>query len=213
MSEFVTREWLTRHPVLVGHDLIGCVLTVKRDGIVTSGRIVECEAYGGVFDAASHAYRQLAAREKLGWTPGAAYIYLSYGIHTMMNIVSHEEGMTGGVLIRAVEPLEGIEHMRERRAVPDARLTKGPGTLTVAMDIRLEDVGSVVNQDGLFFLTHGMPRAHVLSGPRIGISRAVDAPWRFFEQGNPYVSSHKRGEPRSVEALIATIPPYGITLD
>lgn len=213
MSELVSQEWLTRHPVLVGHDLIGCVFSVTREGVTTSGRIVECEAYGGIYDAASHAYNRMPAREKLGWPPGSAYIYISYGIHTMMNIVAHEDGMTGGVLIRGIEPIEGVHHMLERRPVPEYRLTKGPGTLTTAMDIRMEDIGSMVNRDGRFTLLHGDPQAAVHSGPRVGISRAVHAPWRFFEFGNRYVSSHRRGEPRSVEALLATIPPHGITLD
>ena len=180
--------------------------------MLTGGRIVECEAYGGVQDAASHAFNRVKAREQLGWQPGSAYIYLSYGIHTMMNIVAHEEGLTGGVLIRAIDPVEGIDIMRERRLVDDARLTKGPGTLTIAMDIRLTDIGSRVNHDGLFSLYHADPHAPVQSGTRIGISRAVDVPWRFFEHGNRNVSSHRRGSALTPEDLAATIPPAGVTL-
>lgn len=211
-GERVSREWLTRHPVLVGHDLIGCLFTVERDGVLTGGRIVECEAYGGVQDAASHAFNRARAREQLGWEPGSAYIYISYGIHTMMNIVAHEAGETGGVLIRAIDPVEGLESMRERRGVDDARLTKGPGTLTIAMDIRMSDAGSRMNIDGMFSLYHAAPNAPVLSGARIGISRAVDLPWRFFEQGNRNVSAHRRGEVMTCEELAATIPPPGVTL-
>ncbi|MDQ4045148.1 MAG: DNA-3-methyladenine glycosylase, partial [Chloroflexota bacterium] len=175
----VDRAWLSRHPVEVAWDLIGCVLRVERYGIVVAGRIVETEAYAGPEDPASHASRSLAARQVMMGRPGTIYTYLSYGIHTMMNIVAHEEGQGGAVLLRALEPLEGIEVMAERRnGVPEAQLAKGPGSLGQAMDIRLSDLGVDLIAAPEWTLLHGCARRPVHAGPRVGISKAVLAPWR-----------------------------------
>ena len=208
------RSWFSRHPVLVAYDLIGCVLRIQRDGVVVSGRIVETEAYAGMVDPASHASYRPRAREVMGGEPGRVYTYISYGIHNMMNLVAHEEGHAGGVLLRAIEPLEGVQTMHERRnGVPFARLGKGPGSLGQAMDIRPSDLSADVITSYVFSVHEGEPEAQILAGPRIGISRAVDAPWRFFEHPSPYVSSHRQGLPVKRDDLCLLLPPDGMTAD
>lgn len=190
----VTREWLSRHPVDVAWRLIGCTLTLERDGVLVGGRIVEAEAYAGPADPASHASRLRVAKQAMAAPPGSVYTYLSYGIHTMMNIVAHEPGESGGILLRALVPTVGIDAMRARRGVEAVeRLARGPGSLGQAMGIRLADLGADLLGDSGFCLRHGEPEAPVHAGPRIGISKNVDAPWRFFEHPSRFVSGTKRG--------------------
>lgn len=204
------RTWFARHPVLVAYDLIGCVLSVQRDGTVASGRIVETEAYAGPTDPASHASRLKVAQETMAGPPGTVYTYLSYGIHTMMNIVAHEEGQSGGVLLRAMEPLEGLDVMKQRRnQVEVSRLGRGPGSLGQAMGIRLTDIGTDLLTSNDLLLHYGEPHGLIHAGPRIGISKAVNASWRLFEHPSPFVSSNRRGMPVTRDLLVSTIPPHG----
>lgn len=208
------RSWFARHPVLVAFDLIGCVLRIERDGVVVSGRIVETEAYAGPADPASHAGRRRIARETMSGPPAHVYTYVSYGIHDMMNIVAHEPGQAGGVLLRAIEPLEGIEVMLERRnGVAFKQLGKGPGSMGQALDIRQSDLGVDVITSDEFSLHEGGVEAGILAGPRIGISRAVNAPWRFFEYPSPYVSSHRKGRAVTRETVPSLLPPDGLPID
>lgn len=194
-SQRVTdRSWFARHPVRVAYDLIGCILRVDRDDAVASGRIVETEAYGGPADPASHAATRMVARATMGGPPGHIYTYLSYGIHTMMNIVAHEDGEIGGILLRAVEPLEGINVMAHRRnGVPFEQLGRGPGSLGQALGIRLDDIDTDLLTSRELGLYRGESGGHIHAGPRIGISKARDMPWRFFESPSRYVSSHRNG--------------------
>lgn len=213
-SRITDRSWFTRHPVIVAFDLIGCVLRVERDGVVTSGRIVETEAYAGPADPASHASRRKLALEVMGGPPGHVYTYISYGIHNMMNLVAHEPGEAGGVLLRAVEPLEGIEVMTERRGgVAFRQLGKGPGSLGQAMRIRPDDIRTDALASDVFSVHHGELERPVHAGPRIGISRAVGAPWRFFEHASPYVSSHRRGDPVDHETIVELLPDDGMAVE
>ncbi len=203
----VEREWLTRHPVEVAWHLIGCTLTLERDGCIVGGRIVEAEAYAGPDDPASHASRLAVAKEAMAAPPGSVYTYLSYGIHRMMNIVAHEPGQSGGVLLRALVPTAGLELMRERRGVePIERLARGPGSLGQAMAIQLSDLGTDLLGDNGFCLRHGRPEHPVFAGPRIGISKNVDAPWRFFEYPSRFVSATRKGEPVAEADLWRLIP-------
>src|SRR5690625_5301720 len=150
------RGWFTRHPVEVAWDLIGCVLTVSRDGEAVAGRSVEAEAYAGPTDPASHASRLKRARAAMAGPPGTIYTYVAYGIHTMLNIVAHEAGQSGGVLLRAVEPLAGLEIMRHRRnGVADVRLAQGLGRLGQAMGIQLTDLGTDVLESEAFDIVCG----------------------------------------------------------
>ena len=196
------RSWLTRHPAEVAFDLIGHHLTVSRDGHTTTGRIVEAEAYSGMDDQASHSFRMKGPREVMSRPPGTIYVYRSYGIHTCFNIVSHEENETGGVLIRAVEAVEGIEIMRERRGdVPDQQLGRGPGNVGQALGVLLTDVGDDLFTGDVFDLTAGNRPEEIWRGPRIGISKAVDHPWRFFDPASKAVSAHRRGEHAGLEMV------------
>lgn len=205
-SRITDRSWFARHPVIVAYELIGCVLRVERDGVAVSGRIVETEAYAGPADPASHASRRQIAREVMGGPPGHVYTYISYGIHNMMNLVAHEPGEAGGVLLRAFEPIEGVDVMIERRGGVEIRqVGKGPGSLGQAMRILPDDMGTDAIVSDVFSVHHGENEQPIHAGPRIGISRAVGAPWRFFEHPSPYVSSHRRGtrvEPHEVAHLL-----------
>lgn len=203
----VDREWLTRHPVEVAWHLIGCTLTLTRDGSTVGGRIVEAEAYAGPADPASHASRLRVAKAAMAGPPGTAYVYLSYGIHTMLNIVAHEEGASGGILLRALAPTVGVDIMRARRGVDAVeRLARGPGSLGQAMGIRLSDIGTDLLGGSGFCLRLGAPEHPVFAGPRIGISRNADAPWRFFEHPSRFVSARRTGERVDEHDLWRLIP-------
>ena len=213
-SRITDRSWFARHPVIVAYELIGCILRVERDGVAVSGRIVETEAYAGPADPASHASRRMIAREVMGGPPGHVYTYISYGIHNMMNIVAHEPGDAGGVLLRAFEPIEGVDVMTERRGgVKLRQLGKGPGSLGQAMQIRPDDMSTDAIASDVFSVHHGENEQPVHAGPRIGISRAVGAPWRFFEHPSPYVSSHRRGLPVEREQLHELLPEPGMEVE
>lgn len=208
------RLWFARHPVIVAFDLIGCILRIERDGAVVSGRIVETEAYAGPGDPASHASRRRLAREVMGGPQGHVYTYVSYGIHDMMNLVAHEDDAAGAVLLRAIEPLEGVDIMKARRGgVPFRQLGKGPGSLGQAMGIRAADIGTDAIVSEVFSVHLGEKEQPVHAGPRVGISRAVSAPWRFFEHPSPFVSSHKRGMPVSRETLRDLLPVAGMAVE
>jgi DNA-3-methyladenine glycosylase len=171
----------------VARDLVGATL---RHGDA-AGRIVEVESYHQD-EPASHAYIGLRPRtEVLFGPPGFAYVYRSYGIHALLNAVTNEEGVGAAVLIRAIEPLEGIELMRERRGpVRDEELTNGPGKLTEALGIGLE-LNGVSLEDGPIRIE---PRRQdereprVVIGTRIGITKAADLPWRFCDATSRFVS-------------------------
>jgi len=125
--------------------------------------------------------------------PGIAYIYRSYGIHTMLNLVCEPEGAPAAVLIRALEPVEGLALMRARRGIDDSnRLCKGPGSLTSAMGIGLGNHGVDVTTSVWIWLSPAATARQPVSGERIGISRGKEMPWRFFVADSPFVSSHRR---------------------
>ena len=187
MSEPLPREFFDRPVVEVARDLVGCVVT--HDG--TAGAIVEAEAYHES-EPACHAFVGLTPRtETLFGPPGRAYVYRSYGIHAMLNAVSEPEGTGAAVLIRALEPLHGVDAMRARRGVqPVEALCSGPGKLTQALGIGLELNGSDLATGPIRLL--GPPaeggRPRVVAGPRIGITKAADLPWRFSAAGSRFVS-------------------------
>lgn len=171
----------------VAHELIGCRLFHGGCG----GTIVEAESYERD-DPACHAYAGLTARtEVLFGPPGRAYVYLSYGIHNLLNAVAEPEGEAAAVLIRALEPTAGLEEMRARRGGrPDHELCAGPGRLTEALGIGLDANGVDLGSDPFLLLPPEPSWAdEVVSGPRIGITKAVDRPWRFCAAGSRFVSS------------------------
>jgi DNA-3-methyladenine glycosylase len=163
---------------------------VVQDGVAVSGRIVETEAYLGPHDAACHA---VAGRTKRTWhlfgPPGAAYVYFVYGMHWCVNAVTREEGFGSAALIRTLEPLEGIEHMRMRRpkARNDSQLCDGPAKLCAALGIDRSLDGAMLTGGSPITIHSGVavPDSRVLIGPRVGITRAVDWPLRFRERAVP----------------------------
>ena len=171
---------------LVARELIGCRLFFEGRG----GVIVEAESYERD-DPACHAYVGLTDRTAvLFGPPGRSYVYLSYGIHSLLNFVAEPEGEAAAVLIRALEPTAGIEEMRARRgARPDRDLCSGPGKLTEALGIGLDRNDADLTRDPFLLLAPAEDwRAEVRTGSRIGITKAVDRPWRFCAAGNPNVS-------------------------
>jgi len=194
LNEHLERACFERATVEVARDLLGQVLVSVTPEGRTAGRIVETEAYLGADDPASHAARLRTGRVEAMWgEPGIAYIYRSYGIHSMLNVVTEPLGETGAVLIRALEPVIGIDLMRARRGLDDERLLcSGPGKLCQALGIALEMHGTdLVTSDRLWISPGASPRDVSTSG-RIGISRGQAHPWRFWVTGNVHVSAHRR---------------------
>jgi DNA-3-methyladenine glycosylase len=179
------RGFFDRSVHLVARELVGCRLFF--DGV--GGIIVETESYERD-DPACHAYVGLTDRtEVLFGPPGRAYVYLSYGIHSLLNFVAEPEGDAAAVLIRALEPSAGLETMRARRGNrPDGELCSGPGKLTEALGIGLERNGADLGSDPFLLLAPDGPAPEVVTGPRIGITKAVDRPWRFSAAGSRFVS-------------------------
>jgi DNA-3-methyladenine glycosylase len=155
------------------------------------GRIVECEAYQQD-DPASHSYRGRTARNGVMFgPPGHLYVYLSYGVHHCMNVVTGDDGEGSAVLLRAVEPVAGIERMRVLRGRrPVHQLCAGPGRLTQALAVGPEHDGADLVRGDALFVAEGLPPppGSVGAGLRIGISVAVERPWRFFVAGSRFVS-------------------------
>ena len=202
----VSAAFFARETAIVGAELIGCLLVTRVANIETIGRIIETEAYHGADDLASHAARLRTGRVAVMSGPvGVSYVYRSYGIHVMLNVVAHTPGSVGAVLIRALEPVSGVETMRTRRGgLPDRLLCSGPGRLCTAMGISLDDHGVDITQSDViqFVPGSGSSTRFVLASGRIGVSRAKDDLWRFFEADNPYVSASRRGTPFVVESGI-----------
>jgi len=182
-----------RPVVEVARDLIGCVVSYDR----CSGVIVETEAYHDS-EPACHAFVGLTPRtETLFGPPGVAYVYRSYGVHAMLNAVSEHEGVGAAVLIRALEPLEGIERMAARRGFPPDQvraLCSGPGKLTQALGIWLDLNGSSLQRGPIVISPAGAEweGVEVDAGRRIGLTKAVELPWRFTVRGSRFLSAPLR---------------------
>jgi DNA-3-methyladenine glycosylase len=181
----LNRAFFDRSVHDVARDLVGCRLLFEGCG----GVIVETESYERD-DPACHAYVGLTDRtEVLFGPPGIAYVYLSYGIHSLLNAVCEPEGEAAAVLIRALEPTLGLERMRARRGErPDTELCSGPGKLTEALGIGLERNGTDLCADPFLLLPPQGPDPEVVVGPRIGITKAAERPWRFCAAGSRFVS-------------------------
>jgi DNA-3-methyladenine glycosylase len=186
MSPALQANFFDRSVHVVARELIGCRLYHEGCG----GTIVETESYERD-DPACHAYVGLTKRtEVLFGPPGRAYVYFSYGIHSLLNAVAEAEGNAAAVLIRALEPTAGLDAMRARRGRHEKReLCSGPGKLTVALGIGLDANGADLAA-GPFLL---LPReadwdGEIVAGPRVGISKAVERPWRYCLANSPYVS-------------------------
>ena len=192
------RSFYGRPTLDVARDLLGKVLVHRRRDRVTSGAIVEVEAYVGECDPASHAACGRTARnEPMYGRPGQAYVYFNYGIHCLMNVVTEPEEQPAAVLIRALDPVDGIEIMRRRRTrgkkgaksrLQTDGLCRGPGNLTVAMGITLRENRLDLLGDRLFIEDRGVEMGRIVWGPRIGISTGRRRPWRAWIDGHPSVS-------------------------
>jgi DNA-3-methyladenine glycosylase len=157
-------------------------------------RITEVEAYGGIHDPASHAYTRTPRSEIMYGDPWRLYVYRSYGMHFCANVVTGPTEEASAVLLRAGEVVEGIEIARKRRpAVKDVALARGPGNLTRALDLSLDDLGTdLLTGDGVRLGERPVRTPDISAGPRVGVSKAADVPWRFWITGDPTVSAYRR---------------------
>jgi len=197
MNDKLPRDFYTRLNVLtVARELLGKLLVVPtRTGKRVSGLIVEAEAYRGPEDRAAHSYggRRTRRTETMYGIGGTAYVFFVYGMYNQFNVVSGTADVPHAILIRALEPVEGIEIMRKRRGdQPDKNLTNGPGKLCIAMGIdRTFDNADLTENRVWIEDAAKLAARKIASGPRIGIDYAeewVTKPWRFFIKDNPYVS-------------------------
>jgi DNA-3-methyladenine glycosylase len=195
------RSFYLGDTVDIARALLGCVLYRRLDeGPLLAARIVETEAYLGANDAASHARRGLRSERNASMylEGGHAYVYFTYGMHFCLNVVTQESDLAEAVLLRAAEPLKGIESMRERRpkARKDHELMNGPGKICMALDIDRKLDGESLRGDTLWLAPRDLPLGddEIVVSPRIGIDNSGDAaawPLRFFVRGNRNVSAYR----------------------
>ncbi|HEX4787181.1 MAG TPA: DNA-3-methyladenine glycosylase [Actinospica sp.] len=194
------RDFFVRSALDVAPDLLGCLLTTRSPEGAVTVRITEVEAYAGSMDPASHAYRGRTARNAVMFgPPGHAYIYFIYGMHHAVNVVCMPEGTAEAVLVRAGEVVDGLPLARARRpaARSDAELARGPGRLANALGLVLAlDGADLCEPGGPLTLEPGKPvePGLIRSGPRVGISRAADLPWRLHVHADPTVSQYRRAK-------------------
>ena len=192
------RSFYARDTEVVARDLLGALLVCRTAQGTCTGRIVETEAYLGEHDLACHAAAGLTNRTRpLYARPGTAYVYFIYGRYWCVNAVTREEGLPSAVLIRAVEPESGIELIRSRRRVPsDYALTNGPAKLCMALGISGVHNGvSLISGDLTIRRGDEVKDSAVSISPRVGITKCVDWPLRYFVRGNPWVSRTPNGFP------------------
>ncbi len=181
------RAFYDRDPRQVAVDLLGCTLVHETAEGVASGVIVETEAYRPE-DPACHAYKGLTMRNRtIFGRPGLAYVYLSYGLHKLLNAVCEGEGVGSAVLIRALRPLQGLELMSKRRK-RNTHLCDGPGRLTQALGIELDQDGADLTDGSLYILWGDAPKGQIVATTRIGISRGTELPWRYLVEDEKNVS-------------------------
>ena len=196
-AEFYERKDVVK----IARELLGKILVTNWKGITTSGRIVESEAYAGIIDKASHASggRRTNRNEIMYGEGGFAYVYLCYGIHHLFNVVTNSKEIPHAILIRALDPIDGIGQMllRTRKKKLDHSLTRGPGNVSKALGILTKHSGLSLLSDRIFICDDGgsYGKKEIAASPRIGVDYAgKDAllPYRFYVKGNPFVS----GKPR-----------------
>ena len=187
--------------VTIAKDLIGKIIVTNFDGNITSGKIVETEAYVAITDKASHSYggKRTLRNEHMYSAPGTAYVYICYGLHQMMNIVTNDKNIPDAVLIRAIEPIKGIEIMLKRtgKKTFDNTLTRGPGNVAKALGIFKHHSGLHLLDEQIYLIDDGQK----ISKENIGVSKRIGVesagpdgllPYRFFVKGNKYVSGKNR---------------------
>ncbi len=220
MTGVLARGFFGRAAAEVAPDLLGCVLVHDSPDGLVAVRIVETEAYAGRADPASHAYGGPTARNAVMFgPPGHAYVYFSYGMHFCANLVCRPAGDASAVLLRAGQVIQGADlaatrRAGGRRAAPPAReLARGPGRLCQALGIdRGHDGADVCAGTSALRVSRGAGRVAgaglsstgISSGPRVGVSRAADVPWRFWLTGDPCVSAYRASVPRRARAKPVT---------
>lgn len=198
----LNREFYSRDTLIVAKELLGKILVHNTDGRLLKGRIVETEAYLGLSDKAAHSYGGKITKrvETMYGIPGRAYVYFIYGMYCCLNTITVKEGVPEGVLLRAIEPVENLEQMIQYRfnKKPDEltkyqkrNITNGPGKLTMAMNIDRRFDKEDLCKDNLYLETGSDEKFNIVETKRIGIDYAQEAthhPYRFYIEGNPYVS-------------------------
>lgn len=190
------RGFFTRYSPVVAKELIGCHLVRVADETRLSGLIVETEAYRGSRDPASHAYRGKTKRNEVMFGPaGFAYVYFTMGAHFCLNVTAEGNGTAAAVLIRAVQPVEGMDEMERNRGVTELKkVASGPGNLTKAFRVDREFNGEDMVTSGLLYFEAGQKARDIGVSSRVGVSAGKSLRWRFYARGNPFVS---RGRPSS----------------
>ncbi len=201
MQEILPLSFFTRSDTLtIAQELLGTVLETEIDGALTSGIIVETEAYLGKEDRACHAYKgRRTKRTEIMYAPGGfAYVYLCYGIHHLFNVVTHVEGEPHAILIRAVEPTHGIPTMLERRGKEQlkANVTAGPGSMSQALGIKTHHTGLVIGESNIRIKSgsNSIAREMIIASPRVGVGYAGEdalLPYRFRIKGSKWSSPAK----------------------
>ena len=196
MYEKLPRSFYLREDVVeIAKDLLGKILVTNMEGVLTAGKIVETEAYCGRGDKACHANGKRTPRTEIMYGEGGhAYVYLCYGIHHLFNVVTNVEDMADAVLVRALEPIEGIDTMRSRRNFTKSKLSSGPGTLSQALGIHTKMTGTDLTSDQLWIGKEMNEQPfNILTDTRIGVDYAEEdalKPWRFVIAENKYVSKY-----------------------
>ncbi len=196
-KEKLRRDFYKRDVLTVAKELPGKILVKKEGKIFLSGRIVEVEAYDGEIDQAAHSFVGRTKRNEIMFGEGGyLYVYLSYGVHFCCNVVTGVKGKGTAILIRAVEPVDGINVMSKNRFGKKSltekdmyNLTSGPGKVCKAFGIRINHYGVDLTGDKVFLLNSNLKKGEkIVSSKRIGITKSVHLSWRFFIKNNPYVS-------------------------
>ena len=189
--------YLNKNVIDVSKNLLGKVLVTNINDIITSGVIVETEAYAGIEDKASHAYnnKRTQRTEMMYQNGGIAYVYLCYGMYHLFNVITNIEEVPHAVLIRAIEPLDGINEMQRRRKIKSKKynLTNGPGKLSIALGIDKSFNGESLLSDKIWIQDNGIKfnKKDILSSPRIGVDYAKEdatLPYRFYIKDNKWIS-------------------------
>jgi DNA-3-methyladenine glycosylase len=200
MKKLPLKFYERENVVQIARELIGKILLTDFDGEITSGRIVETEAYAGVTDKASHAYqgRRTARNQHMYSAGGTAYVYLCYGIHQMLNVVTNKINIPDAILIRAAEPVDGINIMLRRtgKTIVDRTLTRGPGNVSKSLGVSKTHSGLLFNNNSMYIAEDGksaeIAEQQIGESKRIGIDYAEEdalLPYRFYLKGNSFVSA------------------------
>jgi DNA-3-methyladenine glycosylase len=197
MKKLAKSFYAQENVLQIARELLGKILVTNFNGRITSGRIVETEAYNGITDKASHAFggRRTRRTEVMYAEAGVAYVYLCYGIHHLFNIVTNQKDIPHAILIRALEPVAGIVEMLKRsgKQNPDFSLTSGPGNLSRALGISTAHTGLSLKGDTIYIADDGIryTKNEIAVSARIGVAYAAEdalLPYRFFIKGNPFIS-------------------------